>query len=88
MPHIDVCIAAQAEQEKAALAEDDDCLVLSTIHSAWDLEWDAVYVIHAADGSIPSNKLFGIAPDGMDAILTGADVARAPKYPSAATPTF
>ena len=34
---------------------DDDYLVLSTIHSAKGLEWDAVYVIHAADGSIPSD---------------------------------
>jgi DNA helicase-2/ATP-dependent DNA helicase PcrA len=29
--------------------------VLSTIHSAKGLEWDAVYVIHAADGNIPSD---------------------------------
>ena len=28
---------------------------LSTIHSAKGLEWDAVYVIHAADGNIPSD---------------------------------
>ncbi|MBN2476230.1 MAG: ATP-dependent helicase [Pirellulales bacterium] len=34
---------------------DDDYLVLSTIHSAKGLEWDAVYVIHAADGNIPSD---------------------------------
>ena len=34
---------------------DDDYLVLSTIHSAKGLEWDAVYVIHAADGCIPSD---------------------------------
>jgi DNA helicase-2/ATP-dependent DNA helicase PcrA len=34
---------------------DDDYLVLSTIHSAKGLEWDAVYVIHAADGYIPSD---------------------------------
>ena len=33
---------------------DDDYLVLSTIHSAKGLEWEAVYVIHAADGNIPS----------------------------------
>jgi len=32
---------------------DDDYLVLSTIHSAKGLEWDAVYVIHAADGQYP-----------------------------------
>ncbi len=29
--------------------------MLSTIHSAKGLEWDAVYVIHAADGNIPSD---------------------------------
>jgi len=34
---------------------DDDYLVLSTIHSAKGLEWDTVYVIHAADGNIPSD---------------------------------
>jgi DNA helicase-2/ATP-dependent DNA helicase PcrA len=34
---------------------DEDWLVLSTIHSAKGLEWDAVYVIHAADGCIPSD---------------------------------
>jgi len=34
---------------------DDDYLVLSTIHSAKGLEWDVVYVIHAADGCIPSD---------------------------------
>lgn len=34
---------------------DDDYLVLSTIHSAKGLEWDAVYVIHTSDGNIPSD---------------------------------
>ena len=34
---------------------DDDFLVLSTIHSAKGLEWDVVFVIHAADGNIPSD---------------------------------
>ncbi|MBN1852359.1 MAG: ATP-dependent helicase [Pirellulales bacterium] len=34
---------------------DEDYLILSTIHSAKGLEWDVVYVIHAADGSIPSD---------------------------------
>ncbi len=38
---------------------DDDYLVLSTIHSAKGLEWDAVYVIHAADGYIPSDMATG-----------------------------
>ncbi len=34
---------------------DDDYLVLSTIHSAKGLEWDAVYVLNAVDGCIPSD---------------------------------
>jgi len=38
---------------------DDDYLVLSTIHSAKGLEWDAVHVIHAADGNIPSDMATG-----------------------------
>jgi DNA helicase-2/ATP-dependent DNA helicase PcrA len=36
-------------------ALDEDYLVLSTIHSAKGLEWNAVYVIHASDGNIPSD---------------------------------
>ena len=38
---------------------DEDYLVLSTIHSAKGLEWDAVHVIHAADGMIPSDMSTG-----------------------------
>ena len=44
---------------------DDDYLVLSTIHSAKGLEWDAVYVIHAADGNIPSDMTTG-SPEEID----------------------
>lgn len=40
---------------------DDDYLVLSTIHSAKGLEWDAVYVIHASDGNLPSDMATGDA---------------------------
>ncbi|MEZ6050291.1 MAG: ATP-dependent helicase [Planctomycetaceae bacterium] len=38
---------------------DEDFLILSTIHSAKGLEWDAVYVIHASDGNIPSDLAVG-----------------------------
>lgn len=38
---------------------DEDYLILSTIHSAKGLEWDAVYVVHAADGNIPSDLACG-----------------------------
>jgi DNA helicase II / ATP-dependent DNA helicase PcrA len=34
---------------------DEDYVILSTIHSAKGLEWDSVFVIHAADGNIPSD---------------------------------
>ena len=34
---------------------EEDYLILSTIHSAKGCEWDAVYVIHCADGNIPSD---------------------------------
>ena len=38
---------------------DDDYLILSTIHSAKGLEWDVVYVLHAADGCLPSDMATG-----------------------------
>lgn len=38
---------------------DEDYLVLSTMHSAKGLEFDVVYVIHAADGNIPSDMSTG-----------------------------
>jgi DNA helicase II / ATP-dependent DNA helicase PcrA len=38
---------------------DEDYLILSTIHSAKGLEWDSVYVLHAADGCIPSDMATG-----------------------------
>ncbi|MBM4071472.1 MAG: ATP-dependent helicase [Planctomycetes bacterium] len=38
---------------------DEEYVVLSTIHSAKGCEWDAVYVIHVADGVIPSDMAQG-----------------------------
>jgi len=40
---------------------EEDYLILSTIHSAKGCEWDCVYVIHAADGNIPSDMSTGDA---------------------------
>jgi DNA helicase-2/ATP-dependent DNA helicase PcrA len=45
--------------------QDEDYLVLSTIHSAKGGEWDAVHVIHAADGVIPSDMSTG-DPDRVE----------------------
>ncbi len=42
---------------------DEDYLILSTMHSAKGLEWGAVYVIHAADGNIPSDMSCGSAEE-------------------------
>jgi ATP-dependent DNA helicase UvrD/PcrA len=44
---------------------DDDYLVLSTIHSAKGGEWNAVFVIHAADGNIPSDMALS-DPGGLE----------------------
>jgi len=38
---------------------DEDYVVLSTVHSAKGCEWDAVYLIHAADGVLPSDMCDG-----------------------------
>lgn len=38
---------------------DEDYLILSTIHSAKGCEWDCVYILHAADGNIPSDMTTG-----------------------------
>jgi len=42
---------------------DEDYLILSTMHSAKGLEFDSVYVIHAADGNIPSDMATGTAEE-------------------------
>jgi DNA helicase-2/ATP-dependent DNA helicase PcrA len=44
---------------------DEDWLVLSTVHSAKGLEYDAVHVIHAADGNFPSDMSLG-SPEGLE----------------------
>ncbi|HEV2309021.1 MAG TPA: ATP-dependent helicase, partial [Acidimicrobiia bacterium] len=38
---------------------DEDYLVLSTVHSAKGGEWDAVHLLHAADGMFPSDMATG-----------------------------
>jgi DNA helicase-2/ATP-dependent DNA helicase PcrA len=44
---------------------DEDWLVLSTVHSAKGLEFDATHVIHAADGNFPSDMSLG-SLDGLE----------------------
>lgn len=38
----------------APIREEEDCLILSTIHSAKGLEWHSVFIISALDGLFPS----------------------------------
>jgi DNA helicase-2/ATP-dependent DNA helicase PcrA len=54
--------------------KDEDWLVLSTIHSAKGLEWDVVYLIHAADGYLPSDMSTG-SDEEIDEELRVAYVA-------------
>jgi DNA helicase-2/ATP-dependent DNA helicase PcrA len=47
----------EATQDMAGgTREEDDCLVLSTAHSAKGKEWDAVFLIWAVDGFFPSSR--------------------------------
>ena len=46
-------------------AVDEDWLVISTIHSAKGLEWDAVHLLHATDGNVPSDMAL-TTPDGLE----------------------
>lgn len=55
-------------------SKDEDWLVLSTIHSAKGLEWDVVYLIHAADGCLPSDMSTG-SDEGIEEELRLAYVA-------------
>jgi DNA helicase-2/ATP-dependent DNA helicase PcrA len=45
--------------ESDAPGRDEDYLILSTIHSAKGQEWQAVYVLNAVDGCIPSDLATG-----------------------------
>ena len=44
---------------------DDDYLILSTVHSAKGLEWDAVHLIAASDGNFPSDMAL-TTPEGLE----------------------
>jgi len=48
-----------SSDESGPSGDDDDYLVLSTIHSAKGQEWKAVHVLNAVDGCIPSDLATG-----------------------------
>jgi len=45
-------------------SQDEDYLVLSTVHSAKGMEWDTVYVLNVVDGSFPNE--FATGPEQID----------------------
>jgi len=45
-------------------SQDEDYLVLSTVHSAKGMEWDTVYVLNVVDGSFPNE--FAVKPEQVD----------------------
>jgi DNA helicase-2/ATP-dependent DNA helicase PcrA len=45
--------------EAGAPLLDEDCLILSTIHSAKGMEWQSVHVLNTVDGCIPSDMSTG-----------------------------
>jgi DNA helicase-2/ATP-dependent DNA helicase PcrA len=49
----------EADSGRRASDESDNKLILSTIHQAKGLEWDAVFVIHCAGGMFPSDRSMG-----------------------------
>ena len=48
--------SATSDLARAPETDDDDALIISTIHSAKGKEWEAVFVLWAADGWIPSSR--------------------------------
>jgi len=50
--------APSTSTRKESTGHPSDTLVLSTIHSAKGLEWDAVFIIHVADGQLPHIRSF------------------------------
>ncbi|MDZ7641127.1 MAG: ATP-dependent helicase [Desulfurivibrio sp.] len=54
-------LALDPPAPEAADGDDEGRLVLSTVHSAKGLEWEAVFVIHLAEGKFPANQAVGDA---------------------------
>lgn len=45
-----------AKREAARRGQDDERMILSTVHQAKGLEWDTVFLIHLADGAFPNRR--------------------------------
>lgn len=53
---VDALVGTGFSDPTQTRAHPDDTLVLSTIHSAKGLEWDAVFVLNASDGRLPHSR--------------------------------
>jgi DNA helicase-2/ATP-dependent DNA helicase PcrA len=51
-------LVSEFESTKQPIGQDDERLILSTIHSAKGLEWHTVFIIWALDGKFPSMYSF------------------------------
>ena len=49
--------ALLSETDRDTLAQDDDCITLSTIHQAKGLEWKVVFVIFLGEGMFPHYRI-------------------------------
>ena len=60
-----VSLASDYGAERGQDHHDDERLILSTIHQAKGLEWDAVFVIHLNEGSFPHGRAYE-EPQGLE----------------------
>src|SRR5207247_6299239 len=69
--------------------QDDDFLVISTVHSAKGLEWPVVHLPHLVDGAVPSDMALG-SPTGLAEerrrLYVAAPGARVQRFLSAPMP--
>lgn len=56
-------VALLSETDRDVMAEEDDCVTLSTIHQAKGLEWKVVFVIFLAEGMFPHYRVISSGDD-------------------------
>ncbi|MCD6574475.1 ATP-dependent helicase [Candidatus Aerophobetes bacterium] len=62
----ELALLGSVESETVVVGgEEDECVILSTVHQAKGLEWSVVFVIWLADGRFPAAKALRY-PDGLE----------------------
>lgn len=59
----ELALTETAVEDLVKGGESDEKLLLSTVHQAKGLEWDAVFVLHLADGQFPLGRSLGSMAD-------------------------